>query len=466
MTQEGKVKRQLRPVYLGALAAILVILLAYILTVRLGGVPTTSIARPESPVYIADIFGNNTVGQSFRASHDGLCRVDLRLRPALGDCQVAFRLWEEGHEAEPLGGQFPCPQDESTWYTVRFSRIASSQNAIFHWEVGLAEPSTGFVVSLEATADNIHPDSMLHINRHATATDAVFVPYYCTAKLARPLFVEWLKWNHETLVEWLNQEHRVLTTDRLLALTVVMALVLAALLALPPREQPLRLRFPTLPLLSREQCAKVRPLTWALLAAGLCIMGVMLLMAIQMRVWSRAAVHLRPVGTTSIGPAEGPWVAYDFVANLSATETVIDTPEDWYVAPDWLALGPDRRPVLRMHPPSHVYYTVEVPPGAWLHAAAAMNPEVWQPDQGDGVLFIVRTIVDGVEETVYYQEIDPKNRPDDRRWHDFDVDLSPYAGRTITVLFITYPLETNDWDWSVWGMPVLLTSSKPERTVP
>jgi hypothetical protein len=96
-----------------------------------------------------------------------------------------------------------------------------------------------------------------------------------------------------------------------------------------------------------------------------------------------------------------------------------------------------------------------------LHASAALNPEVWQSGRGDGVLLVVRTIVDGTEETVYYNEIDPKNRPEDRRWHDFDVDLSPYAGQTITLVFITYPLDTNEWDWAGWGMPLLLAPSQP-----
>jgi hypothetical protein len=158
-----------------------------------------------------------------------------------------------------------------------------------------------------------------------------------------------------------------------------------------------------------------------------------------------------------------PLVAQDLLLTLAAGEDVsVDAPEDWYVSAGHLAQGDDWRPVLRMHAPSSAVFTVTVPPGAVFHSAAALSPEVWLPDRGDGVLFVVHILVDGVEETVYHQEIDPKSNPEERHWHDFEVDLSSYAGRTIQIALITYPLETNEWDQAVWGMPVLLTSYPTE----
>ena len=163
----------------------------------------------------------------------------------------------------------------------------------------------------------------------------------------------------------------------------------------------------------------------------------MLLMFMQTRILSWPSVRLRAIEAQPPQKIEGALIAYDFIANLATDKTTLDTPESWYIKPDWLALNGDPRPVLRMQAPSAIYYTIHVPKNAWLHAAAAMDPEVWSPDHGDGVLFIARTIVDGVEKTVFYQGIDSKNRPEDRRWQDFDVDLSSYAGQTITILFIT-----------------------------
>jgi hypothetical protein len=169
-----------------------------------------------------------------------------------------------------------------------------------------------------------------------------------------------------------------------------------------------------------------------------------------------------PAGqTAATATAQETTIVADLIAEPGSSTTVIDAPQHDYVNGRWFDIGGDRRPVLWMHPPSAVYYNVEVSPGMHLHASAALNPEVWQSGRGDGVLLVVRTIVDGTEETVYYNEIDPKNRPEDRRWHDFDVDLSPYAGQTITLVFITYPLDTNEWDWAGWGMPLLLAPSQP-----
>lgn len=436
MTPRGRRGRpRVCRVWLAAVLIALSSVLVGALAVYFGGVPAEIVPPPEPPVYVAGVFGGNVVGQSFRASHDDLCGVGLWIRPVLGGCQLAFRLWPEGREHEALGGSFSCHGDEGAWHVVRFPRISSSKDVDFLWEADLADSSAGPVVSLGAVAGGSRPDGTLLINDLATASDAAFVPYYCNAGVVRPLVDKWLEKNGVVIRLYL-----------LLALAAVMAWTLVLLLALPSREEPVSAQLPPL----------------AALTVALCAAGAVLVLGAVAQAWVPAATLLQPVAETSPGLPEGPWVVYDFVANLSAADTLVDAPEEWYVAPGWAAVPQDPRPGLRAHAPSLVYYTVDIPAGAWLHAAAALDPQVWQPDRGDGVLFIVRTIVDGIEETIYYQEIDPKNHAEDRRWHDFDVDLSRYAGQTVTLLFITYPLETNEWDQAVWGMPVLLTSYPTE----
>jgi hypothetical protein len=365
-------------------------------------------------------------------------------------------LWAEGHEEEAVRGQFPCPGDEAAWYALRFPRIAASAGVDFRWEVSLVEPAGEGIVGLEAILTDGYPAGALCVNGRATESDAVFEPFYCALESAGPPVAEWLETRRDEIVLWWDRDGAVYL---LLVLAAAMALLLVAVLLLPPREE-LAQRYPLLVTLLSQKRRVWLPL---LLTLVLCaVTSVALLVAAQFHLWTRAAARLQPVKVASAGSVESPWIAYDFLADLNAAETVVDTPQEWYVAPGWMALDTDHRPVLGAHSPSRLYYTVDVPPGAWLHAAAVLNPEVWRPDRGDGVLFIVRAIVDGVEETVYYQEIDPKSSPEDRRWHDFDADLGSYAGSTITLLFITYPLETNDWDWAAWGMPVLLAPSRPE----
>lgn len=153
----------------------------------------------------------------------------------------------------------------------------------------------------------------------------------------------------------------------------------------------------------------------------------------------------------------GATLVYDFsFAVLGDPNLVVEAPEAWYVNSDWVTIGADSRPVLRMHAPATVIYRGVIEEGTWLQGAAAMDPEVWSPEKGDGVLFQVIISSDQGEETVFYSEVDPKNLPEQRRWHDFEVDLGEYQGQEVEIRFLTFPGQSNDWDWAVWGAPALL----------
>jgi O-antigen ligase len=49
--------------------------------------------------------------------------------------------------------------------------------------------------------------------------------------------------------------------------------------------------------------------------------------------------------------------------------------------------------------------------------------------------------------------INPKHNPSDRRWRNFLVDLSPWAGRTVNLSLITTGGPADDWtfDWGGWA---------------
>ena len=98
----------------------------------------------------------------------------------------------------------------------------------------------------------------------------------------------------------------------------------------------------------------------------------------------------------------------------------------------------------------------------------AMDPEVWWPDRGDGVSFTVSARVDGTEEVLFTRWVDPKNNPDDRRWIDAAVDLSPYLGRPMTLVLSTGPGDSGAFDWAGWGGLRLAASadSPAEDTLP
>jgi hypothetical protein len=125
------------------------------------------------------------------------------------------------------------------------------------------------------------------------------------------------------------------------------------------------------------------------------------------------------------------------------------------IQPFSFTIGEDTRAVLAMQPPSTITYTLKLPARAEFRTAIALNPQIWQPDKGDGVEFIVTvSAADGSHELLR-RWIDPKTRPDDRRWHAIALDLSAYAGQEVQLALRTLPGPAGDgrYDWAGWGAP-------------
>ncbi len=136
-------------------------------------------------------------------------------------------------------------------------------------------------------------------------------------------------------------------------------------------------------------------------------------------------------------PEHQEWLLYD----------PIDRVEDWrevvYTHP-----GPDRS--------AEVIYRVELPEAAALRFSIALSPEVWNPDKGDGVsfkLFIKETGSAQGGEVIFERYLNPKLNPSDRRWRNYVVDLSAWAGKEADLYLIAEPgPDHNDaYDWAGWA---------------
>jgi len=144
------------------------------------------------------------------------------------------------------------------------------------------------------------------------------------------------------------------------------------------------------------------------------------------------------------------------------------------VVQTWTLLDPiagqdDTRRVLYEHPPQsgkeEIIYRVEVPEAGALRFSIALSPEVWSPDKGDGATFQVYVAEPDAPQGgqfVFVRYINPKHNPSDRRWRNFVVDLSPWAGRTVNLSFITEGGLAGDWafDWGGWA-ELLVVSVEP-----
>ena len=111
-----------------------------------------------------------------------------------------------------------------------------------------------------------------------------------------------------------------------------------------------------------------------------------------------------------------------------------------------------------MHPTSRLIWKVTVPHNGWLRTSLALRPESWKLE-GDGVLFRIGVSDGRKYDELLNQHVNPHAVPEDRRWIPVTVDLSPYAGQQVDVIFNTNnspprtrPADQRN-DWAVWGSP-------------
>ncbi|MBA2302679.1 MAG: hypothetical protein H0W08_08600 [Acidobacteria bacterium] len=117
------------------------------------------------------------------------------------------------------------------------------------------------------------------------------------------------------------------------------------------------------------------------------------------------------------------------------------------------------KPSITVQQPSRIAWDLTVPGNAWVEAELALQEAAWTL-AGDGVLFRIGISFDGRYDELVTQVVNPFVLPDDRRWVPVVADLSPYAGRAVSLIFNTRPgLEgdNRDHDLAVWGAPRVAT---------
>ena len=112
------------------------------------------------------------------------------------------------------------------------------------------------------------------------------------------------------------------------------------------------------------------------------------------------------------------------------------------------------------HPPSRIIWRATIPPGARLRTSLQLMPAAWDRST-DGVVFRIG-VSDGHGYTSLIDRlVDPMHVVDDRRAIPVDINLSPYAGREMQIVFNTAtstpgsPYDAG-FDWALWGEPRLV----------
>jgi arylsulfatase A-like enzyme len=115
-------------------------------------------------------------------------------------------------------------------------------------------------------------------------------------------------------------------------------------------------------------------------------------------------------------------------------------------------------------PSSIVFDDVFVGKDAYIETSVAIRNKAWDKE-GDGVKFEISAIKDGVNHVCWSKYIDPKNNPNDRKWHDIHVAIDGISDATVSFIFKAYPgenkdLTNNSFDWGLWGSPKLISKGR------
>ena len=155
-------------------------------------------------------------------------------------------------------------------------------------------------------------------------------------------------------------------------------------------------------------------------------------------------------------PEVGPVFVYDGRADFAASPLarILDSAQTSAVfRTEAFEIGGEIKPVLLMEDP--------LPRSASL-TVAVDRPLVFQGDvatasyhwsfPGDGIRFMILIVDESGEEREGLDLwIDPKNNTGDRRWHDFSVDLSPYAGQTVELVLAVESGDDPEHDHAGWA---------------
>lgn len=124
-----------------------------------------------------------------------------------------------------------------------------------------------------------------------------------------------------------------------------------------------------------------------------------------------------------------------------------------------VAIGGRTRKSIAVNQASRIVWTERLPKNAWLEVSLGLREEAWTRP-GDGVLFMVGIGREGQYDELVSLIVNPYANPADRQWYPLLLDLSPYAGQEVEVIFNTRAgigSATPDNDLAVWGAPTIVT---------
>ncbi len=112
--------------------------------------------------------------------------------------------------------------------------------------------------------------------------------------------------------------------------------------------------------------------------------------------------------------------------------------------------------------PSRIGWHFTVPQDGWLKVSLGIKEQGWTMP-GDGVVFQIGISTGTAYEELLRLVVNPFSEPADRQWKDLTLDLSPYSGKEVDLIFNTLsspdpphgqpPKDDRNGDLALWGAP-------------
>src|SRR3990172_7591755 len=118
---------------------------------------------------------------------------------------------------------------------------------------------------------------------------------------------------------------------------------------------------------------------------------------------------------------------YSFLSHLNQAEALVEMNPEYrkYMSRTKFTINNESRVVLFQQPDAAIFFkNVSIPARASLRFGIGINEKAWNQDSHEVKFEVIVEDQKHQRSVVFSKSIDPKRKSEDRRWSDFEIDLS------------------------------------------
>jgi hypothetical protein len=158
-------------------------------------------------------------------------------------------------------------------------------------------------------------------------------------------------------------------------------------------------------------------------------------------------------------PVEQEFISYDFLSHVSEAKVEMPNRPKGADLVTTLAIQENQRYALLTFPPAAVEFHLSLYDLPKLRFAIGQ----YIPQCSGRASFQVWIVASGRRDKIYERELFAEAKLEDVRWIDEEVDLAPYSGQKVRIVFQTEHLEGRDCTWCAWADPVILSQPSSDN---